>query len=433
MGNLFRTLRSRLDVNAQRAVEVYIRELADYRSLAAEARGSAAMLDFAVILRRRTIELAAEDQSFTEQDQAYMASVGAARGEVGVSLVSQRQVLLLHANLTLREIHEAAGPNDLGDVMRILGWIAHHGLTAQNAYTRGYLKGQEHFLPVVARIQMLARMLLSGDLAAPQLAGELDLPMPDHYLVTIARISGCRPDNLRRDEVVKTLLNRHRIPLTWHKPDEFAALVPCDDDPIDGQAAARSQALSLIRDFAELSGPCSVGVAPGRGACAGGPALAGPQGLPGGARGERPPPGVQRGRSVRGVGGSPDVAGRPVAARADPAAGERSRPGGHARRLLPQRHEPDVHRDSTTRAPPHPRLPAQTGSRAGRNRARLNPRRTSAEHRRHPHPCGGLARPALTSFRTVDDRANLPSTANLTGRPAGVVHTGHRLCLHPSP
>ncbi|MFD1543727.1 PucR family transcriptional regulator [Nonomuraea guangzhouensis] len=265
MGNLFRTLRSRLDANAQRAVEVYTRELADYRSLAAETRGSAAMLDFAVILRRRTVELAAEERSYTEQDQGYMASVGAARGEVGVSLVSQRQVLLLHANLTLREIHEAAGPNDLGDVMRMLGWIAHHGLTAQNAYTGGYLKGQERFLPVAARIQMLARMLLSDDLAAPQLAGELDLPMQDHYLVTIARISGGRPDNLRRDEVVKTLLNRHRMPLTWHKLDEFAALVPCgDDDPIDGQAAARSQALSLIRDFAELSGPCSVGVAPGR-------------------------------------------------------------------------------------------------------------------------------------------------------------------------
>ncbi|MFI7126813.1 PucR family transcriptional regulator [Nonomuraea sp. NPDC050153] len=265
MGNLFRTLRSSLDANARRAVEVYTRELADYRSLAAEARGSAQMLDFAVILRRRTVELAAEDQSYTEQDQAYMASVGAARGEVGVSLASQRQVLLLHANLTLREIHEAAGPNDLGDVMRILGWIAHHGLSAQNAYTRGYLKGQERFLPVVARIQMLARMLLSDDLAAPQLAGELDLPMQDHYLVTIARISGGRHDNLRRDEVVKTLLNRHRIPLTWHRPDEFAALVPCGgDDPIDGQVAARVQALSLIRDFAELSGPCSVGVAPGR-------------------------------------------------------------------------------------------------------------------------------------------------------------------------
>ncbi|MBB5781110.1 PucR family transcriptional regulator [Nonomuraea jabiensis] len=265
MGNLFRTLRSSLDANARRAVEVYTRELADYRSLAAEARGSAAMLDFAVILRHRTIELAAEDQPYTGQDEAYMASVGAARGEVGVSLASQRQVLLLHANLTLREIHEAAGPNDLGDVMRILGWIAHHGLTAQNAYTRGYLKGQERFLPAVARIQMLARMLLSDDLAAPQLACELDLPMQDHYLVTIARIPGGRHDNLRRDEVVKTLLTRHRFPLTWHRPDEFAALVPCGgDDPIDGQAAARSQALSLIRDFAELSGPCSAGVAPGR-------------------------------------------------------------------------------------------------------------------------------------------------------------------------
>ncbi|MFC5830940.1 PucR family transcriptional regulator [Nonomuraea insulae] len=265
MGNLFRTLRSRLDANARRAVEMYTHELADYRSLAAETRGSAAMLDFAVMLRRRTIDLAAEEQPFTEQDRAYMSSVGMSRGEVGVSLASQRQVLLLHANLTLREIHEAAGPNDLGGVMCMLGWVAHHGLTAQNAYTHGYLKGQERFLPVVARIQMLAGMLLSDEPAAAQLARELDLPVSDHYLVTIARISDGWPDNQRRDEVVRTLLNCHHMPLTWHKSDEFVALVPCDGaDPIDGQAAARSQALSLIRDFAELSGPCSVGAAPGR-------------------------------------------------------------------------------------------------------------------------------------------------------------------------
>ncbi|WP_043633768.1 PucR family transcriptional regulator [Nonomuraea candida] len=265
MGHLFRTLRNRLDANARRAVEVYTHELADYRSLAAETRGSAAMLDFAVMLRRRTIDLAEEEQPFTDEDRAYMSSVGMSRGEVGVSLASQRQVLLLHANLTLREIHEAAGPKDLGDVMCMLGWVAHHGLTAQDAYTHGYLKGQERFLPVAARIRMLAGMLLSDDPAAPQLARDLDLPVPDHYLVTIARVPGGRLDDQRRDEVVKTLLDRHRMPLTWHKPDEFVALVPCDGaGPVDGQAAARCQALSLIHDFAELTGPCSVGAAPGR-------------------------------------------------------------------------------------------------------------------------------------------------------------------------
>ncbi|MCK2220385.1 helix-turn-helix domain-containing protein [Actinomadura sp. ATCC 31491] len=265
MGNLYRTLRRRLDANARRAVEVYTRELADYRSLAAEIRGSAAMLDFAVTLRRRTIDLAAEERPFTEQDQAYMSSVGMSRGEVGVSLASQRQVLLLHANLTLREIHEAAGPNDLADVMCMLGWVAHHGLTAQNAYTHGYLKGQERFLPVEARMQLLAGMLLADEPAAAQLARELDLPVPDHYLVTVARIAGGRPDDRRRDHVVRTLLTRHHIPLTWPDPEEFVALVPCGDaGPIDGQAAARSQALSLVRDFAELSGPCSAGAAAGR-------------------------------------------------------------------------------------------------------------------------------------------------------------------------
>ncbi|MEV4477935.1 helix-turn-helix domain-containing protein [Nonomuraea sp. NPDC049504] len=265
MGSLFRALRRRLDANARRAVEVYTNELADYRSLAAETRGSAAMLDFAVNLRRRTIELATDEQPFTEQDHAYMSSVGATRGEVGVSLASQRQVLLLHANLTLREIHEAAGPNDLSDVMCMLGWVACHGLTAQDAYTHGFLKGQERFLPAAARIQMLAGLLVTGEPAAAQLARELDLPLPDHYLVTVARVAAGPPDERCRDEVVKTLLADHYLPLAWHEPDEFVALVPCDGaDPIDGQAPARSRALSVMRAVAELCGPCSVGAAPGR-------------------------------------------------------------------------------------------------------------------------------------------------------------------------
>jgi sugar diacid utilization regulator len=257
-----------VDANARRAVDTYTRELVDYRSVATEAMENNAMLEFAVILRRRTAALAAENRPFTDEDLAYMASVGAARGEAGVSLAAQRHVLLLHTNLTLREVHEAAGPQDLGDVMRTLGWLAEHGLSAQNAYTRGYIEGQRLFLPAVARVQLLARMLLADDPAASALARDLDVPLREHYMVTIARIPGDRPrpEEQRREGIVKVLLERHRTPLTWHNPEELVALVPCGGvDPADGATTAQTQALSLIRDFAELAGrPCSVGAAMGR-------------------------------------------------------------------------------------------------------------------------------------------------------------------------
>lgn len=268
MSDLFKTLYRRADANARHAVDVYTRELPDYRDVRSKARGSAAMLEFALTLRRRCATLAAEDLPFAEEDLAYLAAVGAARAEAGVSLAAQRQVLLLHTRLTLNELHEAAGPNDLGDVMRVLGWLARNGVTAQDAYTRGYLEGQKALLPFVARVQLLARLLLSDDAAAAELARDLDIPLQNRYLVTIARLPDAhpRPRRGRRDEIVKTLLENHRMPLTWHTPDELTALVPCDAvGPADEPAAARARALSLVRDFAGLTGAsCSLGVAEGR-------------------------------------------------------------------------------------------------------------------------------------------------------------------------
>src|SRR5919106_458480 len=104
MGDLFRELRNRLDANARRAVEVYARELAEYRMMSTGPGGRTSFLDFAVILRRRM--------------------------------------------LTLDEIQDAAGPNDLDALMLTLGWLAPQGVIAQNAYSRGYMEGQEHYLPL---------------------------------------------------------------------------------------------------------------------------------------------------------------------------------------------------------------------------------------------------------------------------------------------
>ncbi|MFC4586662.1 PucR family transcriptional regulator [Sphaerisporangium corydalis] len=264
MGDFFHLLRTRVDANARRAADVYERELADFRMISSGPRGGTSLLEFAVVLRRRTFELAEDNQPFSAEDLAYIAAVGKERGEKGVSLTSHRQVLVLHSTLTLHEIHDAAGTNDLDALMLMLGWLAPQGLNAQNAYTRGYMEGQERFLPLVTRVQLLAKMLLANDPAAPELARNLGMPVPERYVVTVVRIAG-RPfrwmDRLR-DEVIEILIDGDRMPLAWPAPEEFVGLVP-DTDGVP--AAAEHRALTLAHDFAETIGrPCSVGTATAR-------------------------------------------------------------------------------------------------------------------------------------------------------------------------
>src|SRR5262245_22582391 len=107
-------------------------------------REYAGLLDFAVLLRRRTVELAAHEQPLTDADLAVIASVGHDRGRAGVSLNSHRSVLGLHSTLTVQEIHEAANPSELDALMRVLSWLGPQGSAAQDAYTRGFLEGQRH-------------------------------------------------------------------------------------------------------------------------------------------------------------------------------------------------------------------------------------------------------------------------------------------------
>ncbi|MFC4536189.1 PucR family transcriptional regulator [Sphaerisporangium dianthi] len=255
-------LHNRLDANARRAVDVYARELAEYRMMSTASRGRSSLMDFAVILRRRMITLAEDDQPFDDEDLAYISSVGKERGETGVSLASHRRVLVLHSSLTLSEIKDAAGPNDLDALMLTLGWLAPQGVIAQNAYTRGYMEGQERHLPLVTRVQLLAKMLLADDPAAPDLAGNLCMPVPERYLVTVVRIAG-RPFRWVervRDEIIEALVEAHRVPLAWPSREEFVALVPEGGGP-----TAVERALALVREFSAAIGrPCSTGSALGR-------------------------------------------------------------------------------------------------------------------------------------------------------------------------
>ena len=264
MSDLFDQLKARVDVNARRAVDVYADELAEYRSAASSGPGRAALMDFAVLLRRRTADLASDDRGFSDDDLDFISSVGRERGEKGVSLASQRSVLVLHSTLTLREVQEAAGPKDSDNLMRMLGWLARQGAVAGQAFTCGFLDGQRRFIPAVTRVQMLADMLLADDPAAPELTRSLGMPLSDRYVVTVVRVEGepVRSNGGPREEIIEILMKGHRAPMTWHRPEEFVALVPDGNgQPPD---SVQVGALSLAREFAEMvARPCAVGTSTG--------------------------------------------------------------------------------------------------------------------------------------------------------------------------
>jgi PucR C-terminal helix-turn-helix domain len=263
MSELFTLLRSRIDHNARRAVEVYTTEVADFRALAAKDETRAAMLDFAVLLRRRQVELAEDDAPFTAEDLAVLTASGVERGRQGVSLSAQRRVMTLHSTLTLREILEVAGERETTRLTRVLGWIPPNARSAQHAYTKGFLLGQKHFLPLVGRIRQLAKALLTDDVAAADLAEALDLRVTDDMLVLSVRVArspaGTTLSGDECDQLLHALVRRSRVPMTWTGPNQFIALLP------GVSARSEQRALALARDLAELVElPCSLGAAGGR-------------------------------------------------------------------------------------------------------------------------------------------------------------------------
>jgi len=262
MGDLFRLWSQRVTDNAKRAVDAYQEELLEYRNLAGRPRARSEMLDFAVFLRRRTVDLAADSAPFPDEDLEFMAAMGRQRSEQGLTLTAQRQVLLLHTRLTLREVYEAAGPSDIDATMHTLAWLAPAGLAAQGAYTRGWIEGQRT-LPIVAQVRLLTAMLLTDHAGAAALAHGLHMSVPDHVLATVVRVGGESPgpDEALRNEFAGVLLNKHWVPLSWQDPHEVVALIP---NAPSGQAAT-DRVLALAGEVAELVGrPCAVGIAPGR-------------------------------------------------------------------------------------------------------------------------------------------------------------------------
>jgi hypothetical protein len=254
MTDLFMRWRGLGQVNSLRAVDAYMQELPGFRRIAVDPKARAGMLDFAMFLRERTVTLAAEGASFGDDDLAVMAAAGQDRAAAGISPADQQHVLLLHTSLTLREVHEAAGPHDIDDLLRVVRWLPTQGAAAQAAYTRGYLRGQETRLPVGERVRVLTNLLLTGDAMAADLAASLAMTVPARYVVLVVRMPDARRPNPPRAEILAELLTRHWVPLSWEHPEEFIALIDAGSAP--------EKALALARDLGQLvNGRCAVGAA----------------------------------------------------------------------------------------------------------------------------------------------------------------------------
>ncbi|GAA3846167.1 hypothetical protein GCM10022243_10450 [Saccharothrix violaceirubra] len=231
------------------AVDAYQREIPDFRRIATRPDVRESLLDFAVYLRRRTIELIADDEPFSRADIGLITAMGRARGAKGVSPASQRQVLVLHTSLLLREVHEIAGPDDGDAVMSALHWLPELGAASHSAYTTGYLGGLADARPLVDRVLLLAEALVTDDPLAHDLAAHLAMPVPRRCLVVVVRLP--RSDVPR--SAVADLLARHWVPCGWTAADELTAVV-------DG----RDRGLAFVRDFvAAVDVPCSIGAAHG--------------------------------------------------------------------------------------------------------------------------------------------------------------------------
>ena len=242
-----------MPANAERVVETCTTELAEYAAAARDPREHADMLDFAVFIRRRTIDLVAADEPLTEDDLAVVAATGERRGETGMSRTSLRRLLTLHAGATLTEIQEASGPHDLAMTMRMLGWLGPQGAAAQQAYTSGFLKGQKHFLPLMAQVRQFAEMLLADEAAALANGGNLGIQVPGSYRVIVVRTSDVAAE--LSTEAVHVVWRRYHAPATWYGLGEFVALLPAEQD---------TTATRLISDLTEIiGGPFSVGTASG--------------------------------------------------------------------------------------------------------------------------------------------------------------------------
>ncbi|WP_105971657.1 PucR family transcriptional regulator [Streptomyces geranii] len=300
MGSLFAELARRATTNARREVETYEREIPELGSLATSSRTRAQTLEYSVWFRRRTVELAPDNGMLTDDDLAYIASMGEARADAGMSPAARQQILRVHTELMLREINEATEARrggDLDELMRIMGWFAPQGERGIGAYRRGFVSVLRGRMPYVEQVSLLARALLSEDGSAAELAQLADLRLAEAYTVLVIRVpvAPVGPGDLDND--IEALVKAHQVPITWYPEGEdpgsgtgsgtnrgtgsgtgtgaygageLVALVP---EPVSGTApghattpapalAPEDPVPDLLRDCADVvARPCAAGTA----------------------------------------------------------------------------------------------------------------------------------------------------------------------------
>ncbi|GII89036.1 hypothetical protein Ssi03_70260 [Sphaerisporangium siamense] len=192
-----------------------MRELPEYRREAADPQAYAETLDYAVWFRRRTVECVAEDRQLDAGDLSLIGSIGQQRARRGFSVPTARRVLALHANLMLRECHDAAEGHDVQELLRVLAWFGAQGARGCAAYLQAYMDEQHLRLSVATRVRTLAHLLLTGDAIAASLARSLGVALHDHYLVVIIRVHGdpATCSETTHDDLIASVFNDHLVPL----------------------------------------------------------------------------------------------------------------------------------------------------------------------------------------------------------------------------
>jgi hypothetical protein len=251
MSALFNALHERVEVNARQAVETFTSEVGEYQALRPGADERIGMYDFAVFIRRRSLDLAAAESPLNAADLTDIAAVGRQRAEVGLSVPSQQRVLGLHTAMMVREVHDLARPEDVTDLLRLVGWLGVQGVRARGAYLRGYTRGVGTARMLSTRLEILARALLADEPVEPFVA---DLRMAGHYHVTVLTTPRPVAAEIRAEVIAAGATDR--VPVTWLAADEVVLLAPGPEE--------QSRILRRVRNVAALIGqPCGVGAARG--------------------------------------------------------------------------------------------------------------------------------------------------------------------------
>jgi hypothetical protein len=252
MGSLYTTLRNRVPANALRFIDVCAQELPEYRALVATADGHAKVLEATMFAWRIPLDHAPHDQPFSGEDLSLIGAIGEDRGTKGIHVQAGRRTFALYTSAFLHQIHDAAGPSDLGAGLHLLAWLGQHVPVTHQVYTAGILRGLKRQLPVFGQVGQFAELALAGDPVAPMYAENLGIAPHGHFRVVVIRTSTHDEQTGKRSEgVLEMAWRRHHAPATWHRPDELVALLAVDK---------QTSALALVRDVAEIMGrPCGAG------------------------------------------------------------------------------------------------------------------------------------------------------------------------------